>query len=80
MACGTPVVCSDTSSLPEVVDGAALQIDPLDEVDWTEAMEQALYDEELRRKLVAWGLARGRRFSWERAAKDLLEICTELVA
>lgn len=75
MACGTPVVCSDASSLPEVAGDAALLVDPLDVEGWVEAMERALREEELRRELVARGLAQARRFTWERAAGELLEIC-----
>jgi len=48
MACGTPVVCSNASSLPEVAGEAALLVDPLDVEGWAEAMRRALEDEELR--------------------------------
>jgi len=75
MACGTPVVCSEASSLPEVAGDAALLVDPLDVESWTEAMGRALEDEELRRELVARGLAQARRFTWERAAMQWFEIC-----
>jgi len=80
MACGTPVVCSNASSLPEVAGEAALLVDPLDVEGWAEAMRRALEDEELRRELVARGLAQARRFTWERAAEELLEICRALQA
>jgi glycosyltransferase involved in cell wall biosynthesis len=79
MACGTPVVCSDASSLPEVAGDAALLVDPLDVEGWTQAMGQALNDEELRRRLVARGLAQARRFTWERAAGELQRLCRSLV-
>lgn len=79
MACGTPVICSDASSLPEVAGDAALLVDPLDVEGWTQAMGQALNDEQLRRRLVARGLAQARRFSWERAAREVQRLCRSLV-
>jgi glycosyltransferase involved in cell wall biosynthesis len=79
MSCGTPVVCSDASSLPEVVGDAGLLVDPVDEEGWVEAMGRALGDEQLRRGLVARGLARARRFTWEEAARELHRLCTSLV-
>ena len=78
MACGTPVVCSEASSLPEAAGDAALLVDPLDVEGWAKAMGRALSDEMLKRELVARGLAQARRFSWERAAGELLEICRAL--
>ena len=79
MACGTPVVCSEASSLPEVAGDAALLVDPLDVDSWAAAMREALSDEELRRTLVARGLAQARRFSWEQAARELQRLCVSLV-
>jgi glycosyltransferase involved in cell wall biosynthesis len=79
MACGTPVICSEASSLPEVAGDATLLVDPLDMEGWTQAMRQALNDEELRRSLVARGLAQARGFSWERAARELQRLCRSLV-
>ena len=73
MACGTPVVTSDVSSLPEVVGDAALLIDPLD-VDGLAGTIRRLWDDEaLRSDLRARGLARAREFSWERTARLTLE-------
>ncbi|HIE39142.1 MAG TPA: glycosyltransferase family 1 protein [Anaerolineales bacterium] len=72
MACGVPVVCSNASSLPEVAGAAALLVDPHDEEGLTEAMERALADEGLREEMVARGLEQAARFTWERAARQLL--------
>ncbi len=72
MACGVPVVCSSTSSLPEVAGDAALLVPPTDVRALTEAMERALTDERLRARMRARGLERARRFSWERAAQGTL--------
>lgn len=74
MACGTPVVCSNASSLPEVVGRAALTVDPLDVDALTAALRRALNDEPLRAELIQMGLARARRFTWEQAASTLLDV------
>ncbi len=74
MACGTPVVCSGTSSLPEVAGDAALLVDPTDIPALAAAMERALTDEALRASLRARGLERARRFTWEEAARQTITI------
>lgn len=68
MACGTPVVCSNTSSLPEVVGNAALMVDPLDVEGLAGEMSRVLRDATLRARLSAQGLERATLFSWEREA------------
>ncbi|MCS7325123.1 MAG: glycosyltransferase family 1 protein [Anaerolineae bacterium] len=73
MACGVPVVTSNTSSLPEVVGDAGLMVDPTDVHALAMALEQALSDEAWRRQSVERGLARAQHFSWARAAQRLLE-------
>jgi len=80
MACGTPVVVSNTSSLPEVVGDAGLLVDPEDVEGLTVAIWRALTDEELRAEMVAKGLKRAACFSWERTAKETLEIYRRVVA
>lgn len=72
MACGVPVVCSNASSLPEIAGDAALLIDPLDTDGLSAAMARALEDADLRRDMIAAGLAQAARFTWERAARQLL--------
>ncbi len=76
-ACGTPVLASNSSSLPEIAGDAALLVDPLDVVAIGEGITQILSDDTLRDNLVTAGLANTKRFSWETAAEktlDLLEI------
>ena len=68
MACGTPVVVSDASSLPEVVGQAGLLVDPASNEALTEAMEQVLARPDLQKQLAAAGLARARGFSWQKTA------------
>jgi glycosyltransferase involved in cell wall biosynthesis len=74
MACGTPVVCADNSSLPEVAGAAALLIDANDVSGITEAIERVLLDAPLRDDLIARGLDQARRFSWSDAARRLLAV------
>ncbi len=73
-ACGTPVVCSMTSSLPEAAGDAALFFDPLDVDAITGAMQRALSDEPLRGKLIAHGFENVKRFSWEQSARTVLKV------
>jgi len=72
MACGTPVVTSRASSLPEVAGAAAVYVDPYDLDSLVEGLDQALHDEALRATLQAAGLRQAKEFTWERAAKALL--------
>jgi len=74
MACGTPVVCSNTSSLPEVAGEAALMVDPQDTEALAEALWRIVSDEGLRRTLVERGYERVGRFSWRRCAQEVLEV------
>jgi len=74
MACGTPVVCSDAGSLPEVVGDAAVMVDPKDTEALAEAMYRVLADRELREELRQKGLARARQFTWEKAARETVAV------
>ncbi|MEW5717428.1 MAG: glycosyltransferase family 1 protein [Chloroflexota bacterium] len=71
-ACGTPVVCSMTSSLPEAAGDAALFFDPLDVDAMAGALQRALSDAALRAKLIARGFENIKRFSWEVSARQIL--------
>jgi glycosyltransferase involved in cell wall biosynthesis len=74
MNCGTPVIVSNTSALPEVVGDAALMIDPHDIDGLTVAMWRALTEEELRQDLIQKGFKRAQKFSWQETAKKTLEV------
>lgn len=74
MACGAPVVCSNTSSLPEVVGDAAIQVDPRDAGEIAAATECVIQDQTRRAELRARGIAHAAKFSWERAARETLEV------
>lgn len=73
MACGVPVICSNTSSLPEVAGNAALLFDPLDVEELSAAMAHGLEDEALRQRMTERGLAQAARFTWQRSAQQLLD-------
>jgi alpha-1,3-rhamnosyl/mannosyltransferase len=73
MACGTPVACSNSSSLPELTGDAALLADPMDTQDLARAMRTALEDESLRQEMSEKGLRRARGFTWLQTAQRTLE-------
>ena len=72
MACGVPVVCSNSSSLPEVAGDAALMIEPADSSSIAAALAIVLADDSLRQDLRRRGLAQAQIFTWEEAARRLL--------
>jgi alpha-1,3-rhamnosyl/mannosyltransferase len=74
MACGAPVVCSNTSSLPEVAGDAALTFDPTSIDAIADALRRLLSDSELRAELRTRGLHRAAQFSWERTAQETLAV------
>jgi glycosyltransferase involved in cell wall biosynthesis len=80
MACGTPVVTSHASSLPEVVGDAALMVDPLDVAALSEAIQRVLSDTDLRHRMIRQGQEQARRFTWPRAAQKLLGLYERIVS
>ncbi len=80
MACGTPVACANTSSLPEVGGDAALYFDPTDVEAIAETLCQALADADLRAELRQRGLGRAAEFSWERTARETLKLYREVLS
>lgn len=78
MACGAPVVCSSTSSLPEVAGDAALTFDPTDVEAIAAALQQALADADLRAGLRQRGLEQAARFTWARTAALTHEVYRSL--
>jgi glycosyltransferase involved in cell wall biosynthesis len=79
MACGTPVVVSNVSSLPEVVGDAALLFNPENDEEITVALWRVLSDTALRDELRAKGLRRAGAFSWERAARQTMDVYQKAV-
>lgn len=78
MACGVPVVTSNTSSLPEVVGDAGILVNPEDTNAIARGMQRLLNDRILKKKLAKKSIERARRFSWEEAAKKTLQIYHEI--
>src|SRR5207247_2280180 len=73
MACGTPVVASRSSCLPEVAEGAALMVEPTNVDGLSMALEQLLADAEQRARLIKQGRQRASEYTWHVAAERLLE-------
>jgi glycosyltransferase involved in cell wall biosynthesis len=80
MACGTPVVTSNVSSLPEVVGDAAVLVNPANVFDIARGIRDVLLDEALRTELIRRGREQASRFNWERTARQMLEIYQEAAA
>jgi glycosyltransferase involved in cell wall biosynthesis len=80
MACGCPVIVSQTSSLPEVCGDAALYVDPEAPAQLAAAIRRVLCEEGLRAQLRVAGLERAQRWSWERCAADTLAAVREAFA
>lgn len=74
MACGTPVITSNTSSMPEIAEGAAILIDPFDYKSITEAIISIMDNAEVYEKLKQEGIIRAQKFSWLQTAKETLAI------
>jgi glycosyltransferase involved in cell wall biosynthesis len=79
MACGTPVITSNASSLPEVCGEAALLVDPYDSFSIADAIRRTVTDETLRADLVAKGSARVRQFSWRDSVAAVHRIYLEVL-
>jgi glycosyltransferase involved in cell wall biosynthesis len=77
-ACGTAVVATRNSALPDILGDAALYIDPRDELSLQTALERVLGDGVLRTSLAARGCERARRCTWDAAARSLLDLFEEL--
>ena len=80
MACGTPVVCSMVSSLPEVVGDAAVIVNPKNVFDIARGMREVLLDRELRGWLARRGFDQLKQFSWERTASQVLATYEEIAS
>jgi glycosyltransferase involved in cell wall biosynthesis len=78
MACGRAVACSNTSSMPEVANAAAILFNPDDRGEIVRAMRDVLLDPELRGRMERLGLQRASQFTWERTAQRTLEIYHEV--
>ncbi len=78
MACGAPVVTSNTSSLPEVVGDAALTVDPHNIDELAKAITRVLNDEKLRETLRQKGFERAQLYTWPKSARKMLDVYVNL--
>jgi len=78
MACGAPVITSNTSSLPEVAGDAALLVDPHDIHAIAQAITEVMENEPLREDLRQKGYARAQRYTWSQAASKMLSVYQQL--
>ncbi len=79
MACGTPVVSSTTSAIPEIAGEGALLVDPTDEGAIAGALLRLESDEAFRKEVIAYGFERVKCFSWEATARQLLDLYRQVV-
>ncbi|MBC7232572.1 MAG: glycosyltransferase family 4 protein [Chloroflexi bacterium] len=74
MACGCPVVASNTSSIPEVVGDGGILVDPREVDAFAAALSRVLTDKNLRQELRTRGIARAKLFTWERTADETIKV------
>jgi glycosyltransferase involved in cell wall biosynthesis len=77
-ACGCPLITSKTGGSPEAAGNAAIYIDPLNVDEIADAIKRILSDDTLRRELIEKGLINVQRFSWEKTARETLEVIESL--
>ena len=80
MSLDCPVICSNTSSIPEVVGDAGEYFDPFDPESIRSAIERVLQSSERRAELISLGRSRCKRFTWERCAQETLDVYRRLAA
>jgi glycosyltransferase involved in cell wall biosynthesis len=80
MACGTPIVCSNATSIPEVSGDAALVIDPFDSTGFANAIDRVLTDQGLRRQLQEKGFQRVKQFTWDNAIQEHIKAYKEALS
>ncbi|MBN2013007.1 glycosyltransferase family 4 protein [candidate division KSB1 bacterium] len=78
MACGTPVITSNISSMPEIAGNCAITINPYNAEEIGNAMSKMISDIKLRNRLIASGKKRVKDFSWEKTAKDTLQVYKDI--
>ncbi len=79
MACGVPCLCSNVSSIPEVVGDAALLIDPYSEEEIANGVYKLISDDSLRSRLIKSGSERVKYFDWNQTAKKTQEVYEEII-
>ena len=77
MACGTPVITSNFSSLPEAVGDAAIMINPYNLDELCGAMETVLNNDKFKNTLIKRGFEQAKKFSWQKCARETLNFILE---
>jgi glycosyltransferase involved in cell wall biosynthesis len=80
MACGVPIITSNTSSLPEVVGNAGIMVDPNDIESLSDEMYRVLEDKELKHRMSRDGLKRSKMFTWEKTVNDVIKVYNEVLS
>jgi len=78
-ASGCPVICSKTSSLPEVAGDAVIYFDPTDKLSMLNSIKKVIYDDELRKQLMDKGIERVKEFTWKKTAEKTKKIYEEIL-
>lgn len=78
MACGVPVVTSNTSSMPEIAEDAAAIVNPYNPEEIKEAIKKVIRDGSYRSELISKGMKRAKQFTWENMARDYLKLYEEV--
>lgn len=78
MACGCPVITSNLSAMPEVVEDAGVLVNPYSEEEIAHTIERVLTDAELRRQMSNMGLIQAKKYSWENTARETLKVFESL--
>ena len=79
-ACGVPTVVSSTSSLPEIVAGSAVQVNPYSTISISNGISRVLTNQKLRKELIKKGLENTKRFSWQKCAGETLKILEKVAS
>ncbi|EKD57092.1 MAG: glycosyl transferase, group 1 [uncultured bacterium] len=78
MSIGVPVISSNTSSLPEIVENAGILLSPSDELSWVRSIKSILSDRKLHNRYSKLGLIQSQKFSWAKTAAETLMVYKEL--
>ncbi|MER3570476.1 MAG: glycosyltransferase family 1 protein, partial [Patescibacteria group bacterium] len=78
MACGCPVITSNTSSLPEITNDAAILVNPLNVNELAKAIINLIKDDSLKIELSKKGIEQAKKFSWEKSCQELFELVKKI--
>lgn len=79
MACGTPVLTSNTTSLPEVVGNSALMVNPFSVTEIRQGIQRMATDDKLNKRLSQLGIKRASKFNWDKSAQEMFKVINNLV-